>query len=236
VHYIAACCPPPGQPSASDLFPANAPKSFALMMVEWLASQGREAVQQNGGKGQADAVERAMAGSFALRGLLPLLLNRSFTSSRGFLSIFVNRVATRHPSILLPQKPNPKPYTPPGGVPAGGEVQQMYATVSSDLNFAQMAFAFISQAVDHKKRTKGQRVPDSLRDSWVALVRQFERESKDEEDDFFFEVSREHLEYYRSSAEHHFLSRRCHSSHRSTLICSQQEDRAATSCKTCSGH
>jgi hypothetical protein len=161
------------------------------MMIEWLAAHAREAVQQNGGKGQAETVERVLAGSFALRGLVPLLLARSFTSSRGFLSIYVNRVTTKHPSILLPGQPNPKPYTPPGGVAPGAEVQQMYSTASPDLNFAQMAFALVSQAVDHKKRTRGQKVPDSLRDSWITLVRQFERESQDEEDEFFFEVSTE---------------------------------------------
>lgn len=188
-HYIAACSPPPGLSSASELFPPHAPKSFACMMIDWLAAHGREAVEQNGGKGQIEAVERVMAGAFALRGLVPLLLARSLTSSRGFLSMFVSRVATKHPKILLPTQPNPKPFTPPGGVAAGAEVQQMYSTASSELNFAQMALALTSQAVDHKKRTKGAKVPDSLRDTWIGLVRQFEKESYEEEDDFFFEVS-----------------------------------------------
>lgn len=159
------------------------------MMIDWLAAHGKEAVEQNGGKVQAETVERAMAGAFALRGLIPLLLARSLTSSRGFLSIFVSRIASKHPKILLPTQPNPKPFIPPGGVTAGTEVQQMYSTANSELNFTQMTFALTSQAVDYKKRTKGAKVPDSLRDTWIALVRQFEKENYEEEDDFFFEVS-----------------------------------------------
>lgn len=158
------------------------------MMLDWLASYGRDAVAQNGGKGEAETVERVLAGSFALRGLVPLLLARSLTSSRAFLSIFVSRLASKHPSVLLPVQPNPKPFTPPGGSSAG-DAQHLYLTASSELNFAQMAFAMTSQAVEHKKRNQGSRVPDSLRDAWINLVRQFEKESQEQEDDFFFEVS-----------------------------------------------
>ncbi|UZJ55329.1 hypothetical protein CBS101457_004649 [Exobasidium rhododendri] len=188
-HFIAACTPPPGLASASDLFPANAPKAFACMMLDWLAVQGREAVEKNGGKGETEGFERVVAGAFALRGLIPLLLARSITSARGFLSIFVSRLVSKHPKILLPVQPNPKPFTPPGGSTASGEAQQLYLTANPELNFAQMAMAMTSQAVEHKKRTRGSRVPDTLRDGWIAAVRQFERESEeDEEDDFLFQV------------------------------------------------
>ena len=188
MHYIVACSPPPGLPNASELYPPHAPKSFACMMLDWLAAHGKETVEKNGGKGQAETVERIMAGSFALRGLFPLLLARSMTSSRGFMSIFASRLASKHPKILLPVQPNPKPYTPPGGSSGANEPQQLYLTANSELNFAQMALALMTQAADHKRRTKGQRVPDSLRDTWIGLVRQFEKESGDE-DDYIFEVS-----------------------------------------------
>jgi hypothetical protein len=125
------------------------------MMTDWLAAQGREAVEQSGGRGQSEVVERVLAGAFALRGLVPLLLARSITSARGFISIFVSRLVSRHPKILLPVQPNPKPFAPPGGASTSGEVQQLYLTASSELNFAQMACAMTSQAVEHKKRTKG---------------------------------------------------------------------------------
>ena len=188
-HYIAACTPPPGLASASELFPAHAPKAYACMMLEWLATHAQQAVEHNGGKGDASMVERVLAGSFALRGLVPLLLARSLTSSRAFLSIFVSRLVAKQPSVLLPTKPNPKPFNPPGGSIAGVEAQQLYLTASSSLNFAQMTLAMASQAVEHKKRTQGSRAPDGLRDAWIGLVQQFERESEgDDEDDFVFEV------------------------------------------------
>lgn len=185
---MVACSPPPGLPNASELFPPHAPKSFACMMLDWLAAHGKETVAQNGGAGQAETVERIMAGSFALRGLFPLLIARSLTSSRGFMSIFVSRLAAKHPTILLPTQPNPKPYSPPGASASSEHPQMLYLTANSDLNFAQMALALSSQAAEHKRRTKGQKVPDSLRDTWMGLVRQFERENQDD-DDFIFEVS-----------------------------------------------
>lgn len=110
------------------------------------------------------------------------------TNSRAFLNIYISRLVQKHPNLLLPVKPNPKPFAPPGGMPAPESPQQLYLTASPDLNFAQMAFAMISQAVDHKRRTSGSRVPDQLRDGWLAIVRQYEREAGGLDDDYMAEV------------------------------------------------
>lgn len=68
-HYIAACSPPPGMAN-SDLYPQHAPKSFACMMLEWLAEYGVQAVKERG-SGSAETIERVGSGHFALRGLVP---------------------------------------------------------------------------------------------------------------------------------------------------------------------
>lgn len=212
------------------------------MMLEWLATHAQQAVEHNGGNGDAAMVERVLAGSFALRGLVPLLLARSLTSSRAFLSIFVSRLVAKQPSVLLPTKPNPKPFNPPGGSIAGVEAQQLYLTASSSLNFAQMTLAMASQAVEHKKRTQGSRAPDGLRDAWIGLVQQFERESEgDDEDDFVFEVCVSAAKLKREAdnavvfAPSRF-ARPCHGCRKSTTTYNQPGDRAVTLCRRCLVH
>lgn len=186
-HYIVACSPPPGLAAAGELFPENAPKSFALMMIDWLAAYAAEAVKEHGGN--AETIERLGAGAFALRGLLPLLLSRALTASRAYLSIFTSRLVQKHPDILLPVQPNPKPFSPPAGMTKPpGDAQQLYLTVSPELNFAQMTLAMAATAVEHKKKTQGSRVPDALRDTWISAVRQFEKETGEEEDEYFDQV------------------------------------------------
>lgn len=69
-HYIAACSPPPAMAS-SDLFALHAPKSFACMMLDWLAAHASEATKEPGESRAAESIERVGAGAFALRGLLP---------------------------------------------------------------------------------------------------------------------------------------------------------------------
>lgn len=185
-HYIVACSPPPGLPNAGELFPDHAPKSFALMMIDWLAGYAAEAVKEHGGN--AATIERLGAGAFALRGLLPLLLSRALTASRAFLSIFTSRLVQKHSDILLPVQPNPKPFSPPAGMAKPpGDAQQLYLTVSPELNFAQMTLAMAATAVEHKKKTQGSRVPDALRDTWISAVRQFENETGDEEGNEYFD-------------------------------------------------
>jgi hypothetical protein len=183
-HYIVACSPPPGGiVNVAELFPENAPKAYACMMLEWLASYASDAVSQHKA-GDAATLERLAAGSFALRGLLPLLMSRALTASRSYLSIYTSRLVQKHAKILLPVQPNPKPYAPPAGMAKPqGETQQLYLTANSELNFAQMTLAMCATAVEHKKRTQGARVPDGLRDTWIAAVRQFRKEADEDGDE-----------------------------------------------------
>lgn len=111
------------------------------------------------------------------------------TNSRAYLNIYISRLVQKHPNLLLPTKPNPKPYAPPAGMSAPADSpQQLYLTASPDLNFAQMAFAMVSQAVDHKRKTGGARVPDQLREGWSALVNQYEQEADSVDDEYLAEV------------------------------------------------
>lgn len=114
--------------------------------------------------------------------LLPaslLSLNAS-EAARGFLSIFISRLAAKHSSLLLPVTPNPRPYTAPAGAenaPSPPQNVQMSITANPDLNFGQMALALSlhAKAAKAAKASSG-RVPDGLKNAWVALVRQYERE------------------------------------------------------------
>lgn len=72
--------------------------------------------------------------------------------------------------------------TPPG------DAQQLYLTANAELNFAQMALAMAATAVEHKKKTQGSRVPDSLRETWTTAVRQFEKEADEGEDEYLEQV------------------------------------------------
>jgi golgi to ER traffic protein 4 len=185
-HFIVACSPPPGLATSGELFPEHAPKSFALMMIDWLAAYAGEVVKEHGGN--AATIERLGAGAFALRGLLPLLLSRALTASRAFLSIFTSRIVQKHADILLSVRPNPKPFSPPAGMAKPpGDAQQLYLTVDPVLNFAQMTLAMAATAVEHKKKTQGSRVPDALRDTWISAVNQFEKETGDEEGYEYFD-------------------------------------------------
>lgn len=72
--------------------------------------------------------------------------------------------------------PNPRPYTAPAGAdspacPPPPKGLQLYVTGNPDLNFAQMALALTLHAI-----STGSRVPDGLKQAWVSLVRQYERE------------------------------------------------------------
>lgn len=88
------------------------------------------------------------------------------------------------------EKPNPKPFSAPAGLPKpSGDTQMIYSTINSELNFAQAALSLANVAVEHKKQTQGSRVPDKLRESWAFAIQQFEKSS--DEDDFINHVSDE---------------------------------------------
>lgn len=70
--------------------------------------------------------------------------------------------------------PNPKPYSAPAGVDPSSapQGQQLYVTANPELNFAQMSLALALHAHNSKPR-----VSDGLKNAWIGLVKQFERES-----------------------------------------------------------
>ena len=178
VHFLAACVPPPST-STSDA-PEHAPKAYALMMVDWLQAFAAESAQQPGETRSADVLERIECGRFALRGLMPLLSLKAHQAARGFLSIFVSRITSKHPTLLIPVTPNPKPYSAPPGVesaPSPPQGLQLYVTGNPDLNFGQMALALSLHALGAKKSSG--RVHESLKKAWVGLVRQYESEAED---------------------------------------------------------
>lgn len=107
-----------------------------------------------------------------------LLSLKSPQAAKGFAGIFISRLASKHASsLLLPVEPNPRPYTAPAGAesaPAPPSGIQLYVTANPDLNFAQMALALSLHGKSIK--SSGSRVPEGLRNAWIALVRQYERE------------------------------------------------------------
>lgn len=121
-----------------------------------------------------------------------LLSLESPQAARGFLSIFLSRLVSKHPTLLLPVTPNPKPYTAPPGAEAVGVAPpsglQLYVTANPDLNFGQMALALSLHAYA-AKTTGSKRVPDALKSAWAGLVRQFEREADTLHEDGIGEVS-----------------------------------------------
>lgn len=103
-------------------------------------------------------------------------------AAKGFLSIFISRLMTKHPSLLLPMNPNPRPYTTPAGAdsasspaPPPPKGLQLYVTGNPDLNFAQMGLALTLHAISSVS-SGSSRVPEGLKQAWISLVRQYERE------------------------------------------------------------
>ncbi|PWN47327.1 hypothetical protein IE53DRAFT_390544 [Violaceomyces palustris] len=175
-HFISACLP---SPTTYQL--ESAPKAFSQMMLDWLVEHSRAATENEGEHRDSNAIERIEAGRFALRGLMPLLANRALSQARSFLVNFIELATARQKSLLLPVQPNPRPYVPPGSPSTTAKSTDvlLYLTGNPDLNFSQMALALVTEAVQIKSQNDSPRkvAPDWLRNAWMALVRQYEREA-----------------------------------------------------------
>lgn len=158
-------------------------------------TEGAEEARKERGGLYSRALLFKRSDPWRLSPFLSLLLSRALTGAQTFLRQYITLVTKRHSTLLLPVTPNPRPYVPPGTTspPAGQESQQLYLTANPDLNFAQMALALTVQAVSAQK--SGARVPDTLKNAWMALVRQYEREGAAlEQDESVREVSRRSLD------------------------------------------
>ncbi|KAK0544079.1 hypothetical protein OC846_006192 [Tilletia horrida] len=184
-HLLAACLKGDaasqqgGAQKDAGVTDASIPTTLAEVESKWLQKHAEASAQQNGERRSQAVLERLEAGKFALRALLPLLAQRALTASQAFLSNFTQLVTKRNSTLLIPIQPNPKPYAPPAAlanIPSALPTLNIYVTSNPDLNFAQMALGLVSQASGQKSNRRGP-VPIELRNAWIHLVRQYQREA-----------------------------------------------------------
>ncbi|TKY86692.1 hypothetical protein EX895_004332 [Sporisorium graminicola] len=171
-HFLASCVE-----TDKTYAVESAPKAYAQAMADWLAQFAQQASEQEGETRTADAIQRIEAGRFALRATIPLLANHAVKQALAFQQAYLTTVTTSLKSLLLPVTPNPRPYVPPGspGSSSSASALQLYLTANADLNFSQMAVALVSESA--ASSATSQRIPDWLRNAWINLVRQYEREA-----------------------------------------------------------
>ncbi|EST07515.1 hypothetical protein PSEUBRA_002595 [Kalmanozyma brasiliensis GHG001] len=166
-HFLASCIE-----TEQTYAVESAPKAYAIAMASWLGKFAQQASEQPGETRNPDAIQRIEAGRFALRATIPLLANHAVQPAIAFQETYLTTVTSSLKSLLLPVTPNPRPYTPPGASTPSNV--QLYLTANPDLNFSQMAVALVSESA---KLPANQRKPDWLRNAWINLVRQYEREA-----------------------------------------------------------
>ncbi|KIS70366.1 uncharacterized protein UMAG_01535 [Mycosarcoma maydis] len=164
-HFLASCVQ-----TEQTYAVESAPKAYAQAMADWLSAFATQTSQMPGETRNADAIQRIEAGRFALRATIPLLANHAVKAATTFQESYLSTVTARLKSLLLPVQPNPRPYIPPGSATTSSDLQ-LYLTANADLNFSQIAVALVCEAA------KLSRVPDSLRNAWIQLVRQYEKEA-----------------------------------------------------------
>ncbi|KAJ1028735.1 hypothetical protein NDA16_001900 [Ustilago loliicola] len=174
-HFLASCVE-----TEKTYAVESAPKAYAQAMADWLAKFASQAAEQPGETRGADAIQRIEAGRFALRATIPLLANHAVKQALAFQDAYLSIVTKSQKSLLLPVTPNPRPYVPPGSPASSSSSSsglQLYLTANADLNFSQMAVALVSESSKIKSSSPPARVPDWLRNAWINLVRQYEREA-----------------------------------------------------------
>ncbi|KAE8224864.1 hypothetical protein CF319_g2300 [Tilletia indica] len=182
-HYLAGCIRDgsgaAGQPIDASIEDKTVPEALAELEVNWLKQHAEAAATQEGETREQAVFQRLEAGKFALRAVLPLLAQRALSASQVFLSSF-SQLATKQTSkLLIPIQPNPKPYTPQpalANIPSALPDLQIYVTSNPDLNFSQMALGLIAQGAGYKSSRRGA-VPLELRNAWISVVRQYQREA-----------------------------------------------------------
>ncbi|CAD6893792.1 unnamed protein product [Tilletia controversa] len=181
-HYIAGCVKD-GSAAQVDasIDDAAIPAALAQLEVDWLKQHSAATLAQEGESRAQAVIERLEVGKFALRALLPLLAQRALSASQTFLSTFTQLVTKQTDKLLIPIKPNPKPYTPQpalANIPSALTDLQIYVTSSPDLNFAQMTLGLVAQGAGYKSSRRGA-VPMELRNAWISVVRQYQRENSE---------------------------------------------------------
>ena len=97
--------------------------------------------------------------------LTSLLSIKVPSAASAVLMSFITGLAKVHPAVLLPVKPNPRPYSSP--VASSKLDTVIYATANPELNFAQQA---VSLAFDASKYPAA---PGEISKAWQLVMRQF---------------------------------------------------------------
>ena len=87
-------------------------------------------------------------------------------SALAFIRAYVKSATERHPSLLLPVKPNPREYKSPSSV--SNFTTAIYMTASPPLNFSQNAVALVCDIQSTKAP-----VSNEMKAAWQSLLRQF---------------------------------------------------------------
>lgn len=95
-----------------------------------------------------------------------LLLVEKPQSAIAFVQAYVKSATERHPSLLLPVKPNPREYRSPSH--ASKFSTTIYMTASPPLNFSQNAVALVCDIQSTKAP-----VSNEMKAAWQSLLRQF---------------------------------------------------------------
>ncbi|PKI83936.1 hypothetical protein MVES_001870 [Malassezia vespertilionis] len=154
--------------------------AFAAMMKAWNEEYSSAMAKSDPHSPPESSVERVLAGTFAMRGWIPLLVAKAAENAYLFLRTFVTLVTERNPSLLLSVKPNPKEYQ--SSAPVSTCKGEMYVTGNPVLNFGQNA---VLLACDASQQTGG--VPDQLKGAWQQLTRQFMQENNAAVGGYIFE-------------------------------------------------
>ena len=95
-----------------------------------------------------------------------LMLVEKPQSALAFIQAYVKSATERHPSLLLPVKPNPREYKSLSSV--SNFTTAIYMTASPPLNFSQNAVALVCDIQSTKAP-----VSNEMKAAWQSLLRQF---------------------------------------------------------------
>lgn len=145
--------------------------AFAAMLKHWNEVYSATMAKRDPHAPSGDSVARVLAGTFALRGAIPLLIAKAPDAAHEFLSTYIKKVTENNDALLLPVKPNPKEYQSPANGIASFSTK-IYATANPTLNFVQNIVALACDA-HHRSGP----VADEIKAAWQHLIRQYMQES-----------------------------------------------------------